>query len=112
MKKLFITSSIVFLAFLYAGVAIAFTGPPGAPTGCPTGYTGCDQPLNVSATNQAKNGYSLSGLSSGVGALGVPVVFTNWLNLTGGGASLGFPTSGSAPSATNNQLYEVGSTLY
>ena len=62
-----ITSTLTFQRFSYigaallgslvvAGVAVAWTGPPGAPTTCPSGAIGCDAPINTSATAQGKLG--------------------------------------------------------
>jgi hypothetical protein len=53
-----IKSFIIVLALvLGVGYAYAnFTAPTQAPPGCPTGSPGCDAPINVSATAQAKSG--------------------------------------------------------
>ncbi len=50
-------------SLVVAGVAAAWTGPPGAPTTCPSGTVGCDAPINTSATAQGKIG------SLGIGTL-------------------------------------------
>ncbi|OGZ09629.1 MAG: hypothetical protein A3D67_00935 [Candidatus Lloydbacteria bacterium RIFCSPHIGHO2_02_FULL_51_22] len=57
--KILDTAKIVILAaILVVGVqyVFAWTGPPGAPTTCPPGDTGCDTPVNVGGTYQAKIG--------------------------------------------------------
>jgi hypothetical protein len=63
MKTSHITTRVAVVIGLVLGsfalTALAqnvFVGPPGPPPACPAGYTGCDAPLNVSATAQSKTG--------------------------------------------------------
>jgi hypothetical protein len=110
---LLVVCSFVAVTFFSELAYAAWSGPP---------YNGvCDvspcppngnvpAPLNIGAGTQSKNGFSTAGAPSG--ALGIPAIFTNWLNVTGPGASVSLQSLSTAPVPTTNSLYNMGGSLY
>jgi uncharacterized protein (TIGR02145 family) len=58
--------SVVILSVGIGYLAIAWTDAPGDPPGCPADYPGCNTPLNVSITAQAKQGALVLGANPAV----------------------------------------------
>ena len=110
------TKLIILTVVLVAGLSYlqAWTGPPSGsvPPACPTGEVGCDAPVNVSSTAQAKTGsLSLTGASGilvasaaifGAGSPSDSVVDIN------GAVRLGM--SGITCNATNNGALRYNTT--
>jgi hypothetical protein len=90
-----VSAAAVASALLYAGVALAWSGPPAAPPSCPGGSVGCDAPLSGSAATSTKSGPIIL---LGNGRLGVGTstprsgvdVYNNSINANGGYAQNNF----------------------
>src|SRR3989344_5613598 len=81
------------------GYLFAWTGAPGTPPTCPAGWPGCDAPINVGSTAQAKAGFLTIGSTVapaagaaldvyGTGAF-TNVLVTNTLKISGGSPGVG-----------------------
>ncbi len=55
-NKITLVLLVLIMSLGISYLVVAWEGPPGEPTYCPSGYPGCDAPLDVGPTHQAKEG--------------------------------------------------------